>query len=492
MEYTELADYRIPGGRVTAWEPTADPAAWQPDPRRLSYMHLEHARRAQTMGADWYSEWIGTAFMIDRPLDREALAAAIEEWYRRHEAFRSSVRTDAGTGPEDDLTRITTAAQAISVRTSALGDAMSADEAQACVQEYFNTTVSPLRWPHCVAVTVEPDGDDNRFLLVFAADHTVMDAYTQVFAIRELTTLYEAALDATPHNLLDYGSYLDFADAERDLGEQIDANNIAVTLWREFFETPTSVAQPGPMPTFPRFEVPDGHSPTITCPRIPDDGYQSSLSTYLLDPAQTKAFDTVCKAAGTSMAVGVYTALTMAGAACSGADDLRFISPVHTRTGPEWGEAVGWFVGVIPMHARLGGATTFREALPSVAASVGRYRDAGSAPFAPIADLIGGDVTPPGFVISYIDLRRAEGADQWDARNARVLRSATADADEVYFWINRIPDGLNVSARFTAGPQGAAVEAFLSTFHAILRSVIADGDCPVVLADTSALTGRRR
>ncbi len=77
-----------------------------------------------------------------------------------------------------------------------------------------------------------------------------------------------------------------------------------------------------------------------------------------------------------------------------------------------------------------------------------------------------------------------------DARNARVLRSATADADEVYFWINRIPDGLNVSARFTAGPQGAAVEAFLSTFHAILRSVIADGDCPVVLADTSALTGR--
>ncbi len=90
MEYTELADYRIPGGRVTAWEPTADATAWQPDPRRLSYMHLEHARRAQTMGADWYSEWIGTAFMIDRPLDREALAAAIEEWYRRHEAFRSS------------------------------------------------------------------------------------------------------------------------------------------------------------------------------------------------------------------------------------------------------------------------------------------------------------------------------------------------------------------------------------------------------------------
>ncbi len=84
----------------------------------------------------------------------------------------------------------------------------------------------------------------------------------------------------------------------------------------------------------PSFRVPDGHSPTITCPRIPDDGYQSSLSTYLLDPAQTKAFDTVCKAAGTSMAVGVYTALTMAGAACSGADDLRFISPSTPAPAP--------------------------------------------------------------------------------------------------------------------------------------------------------------
>ena len=44
MEYTELADYQVPTGAITAWEATADPDSWCADSRRLSYMHLEHAR----------------------------------------------------------------------------------------------------------------------------------------------------------------------------------------------------------------------------------------------------------------------------------------------------------------------------------------------------------------------------------------------------------------------------------------------------------------
>ncbi|MGC4935542.1 condensation domain-containing protein [Gordonia sp. DT30] len=491
MEYTELADYRIPGGSLTAWEPVAHQDAWRDDPRRLSYVHVEHARRAQLVGAGWYSEWIGTAFLVEHALDRDALAATIEEWYRRHEAFRSSVRTDSDVTPEDELTRITAPPQAISVRGTSLGEDLDDAQAHAAVQEYFNTTVSPLRWPHCVAVTVEPAGRDDCFLLMFAADHTVMDAYTQVFAIRELTTLYEAALAQQPHNLIDYGSYLDFADAERCLGEQIDANNSAVALWRRFFDTSTNTAQPVAMPTFPRFEVPDEQA-TVASRRPPTTGFQASLSRYLLDGTETKLLDGICKTAGGSLAAGIYAALAMANTALTGEADLRFVSPIHTRTGPQWGEAVGWFVGVIPMHVRSGGAATFTQALSAVTASVGEYRDAGAAPFAPIADLIGGDTTPPGFVVSYIDLRRAEGAERWDAREARVLRSATADADEVYFWINRIPDGLNISARYPAGPAGRAVEVFLSRFHSILTNVVAEGDCSVEVAARGALASERR
>ncbi|MEO9326815.1 condensation domain-containing protein [Gordonia aurantiaca] len=475
MEYTELDDYAMPGGTVTAWEPTVDAAEWQTDSRQLSYMHLEHARRAVREGDEWYSQWIGTAFRIERPLDRDAFGRMLLGWYRRHEAFRTSVRLHDPSNPEGDLTRVTVAADAISVRERHFGSDLEPTEVSELVTEYFNSTVSPLKWPHCIAVTVETPGDDG-FLVVFAADHTVMDAYTQVFAIRELTALYVSEVTGEPHKLAEFGSYLDFSDAERRLGEQIDANNIAVSKWRNFFDETTTEIQPTPIPGFPDFAVAADAPRTIAAERTPAPGFQSTLSHWLLDPAETKRFDAVCKGAGSSMTAGIYTALSMTSAALTGSADLRFISPVHTRNSIEWGEAVGWFVGIIPVALRPGRPQRFTEALSSVAASSAQYKDIGSAPFAPVAELIGGDVTPPGFVISYIDLRHAEGAAEWEPRKARVLRSATRDADEVYFWINRIPTGVNVSSRFPL-EDAPKVEVFLSTFAAILKQIVADGDC---------------
>lgn len=478
MEYTELADYDLPAGRLTAWEPVSDAAQWRTDSRRLSYMHAEHALRAASLGDGWRSHWIGTAFFIEEAMEPDAVAGAIRQWYRRHEAFRSSVTIDSQRAPEDDLLRVTLPAQAVDVRGRAMGQPTSGSEARQAIQDYFDGTVSPLRWPHCLAVTVEPDDRNDRFLLIFAADHTVMDAYTQVFAISELTALYRAEVSGEPHGLPEYGSYLDYSDAERHLGEQIDANNAAVFGWRGFFDTSPLETQPDPMPRFPRMGgIPDGIREGFTAPREPDEGMQVSASTYLLDASETARFNEICKSAGANMTVGVYTALSMAAAELSGTGELRFISPVHTRTGPEWGEAVGWFVGLIPVHVDPSDARTFLEALPHVASSAARYRGVGSAPFAPIADLIGGDTTPPGFVVSYIDLRRAQGAAEWESRQARVLRSATENADEVYFWINRIPDGVNISTRYPArGQRRSDVEAFLAVFAAVLREVVEHGD----------------
>ena len=174
MEYTELDDYSLPGGRLTTWEPQTAPQAWRDDPRRLSYIHAEHVRRAQSAGSEWYSQWIGTAFWIPGRLDREAMERTILAWYGRHEAFRTTVQEEA-THPEDDVTRITVAPEAVTVAGRVVDTALSAEQARAYTAEYFNTTISPLRWPHCVLVTIEPDDGTDAFAVVFAADHTVMD-----------------------------------------------------------------------------------------------------------------------------------------------------------------------------------------------------------------------------------------------------------------------------------------------------------------------------
>ncbi|GAA1455697.1 condensation domain-containing protein [Williamsia maris] len=483
MEYTELADYPLPAGTVTEWTPAADDHDWADDDRRLSYVHLEHARRAHEVGDEWYSQWIGTAFTIDHPLCADAMAATLQRWFARHEAFRSTVTRHPDVDAnhlEDEFGRRIIAADKVSIAIARDEEPSTSSAVYERINELFNTRISPLAWPHCLVTTVEPEDTPGSFLLVFGADHTVMDAYTQVFAIKELTRLYESALLGHDDSLATFGSYLDFSHAERASGARLAADTVEVTRWANFLQAhsdATSITQPDPMPAFPR-ALPASQSQVGPLTRVETthSRFQGSLSTWLLDAEQTERFHRASKAAGANMAAGIYTALSITTHRLSGTGDLRFISPVHTRTELQWGEAAGWFVGLIPVHLRPGAARTFSEAIGPVAECAREYKDLGTVPFHPIADLIG-HRTPPQFVVSYIDLRGAEGADQWDTHDARVLRSACASSDEVYFWINRIPTGTNLSARFPSHHPGANdVHRFLRTFNDVLLEIVEAGD----------------
>ncbi|KQR97263.1 hypothetical protein ASG12_15010 [Williamsia sp. Leaf354] len=482
MEYTELADYPLPAGTVTEWTPSAVDSDWTDDERRLSYAHLEHARRALEVGEDWYSQWIGTAFRIAHRLDADALRTTLIRWFARHEAFRSTVvpqPVSAETGIEDEFGRRIIAAESVSIAVARDDHSSSSSAVYERINELFNTTITPLQWPHCRVLTVEPDDTTDSFLVIFGADHTVMDAYTQVFAIKELTKLYESALLGHDDALATFGSYLDFSHAERASGARLDAETVEVTRWADFLRSHTP-SQPDPMPAFPR-PLPEpepeaGHADPIPHVGSVPSTFQGSLSTWLLDAEQTQRFHSTCKALGANMQAGIYTALSITTHRLSGSGELRFISPVHTRTELQWGEAAGWFVGLIPVHLKPGVASTFSEAIGPVAECAREYKDLGTVPFHPIADLVGHQ-TPPQLVVSYIDLRAAEGADQWEAIDARVLRSACAQSDEVYFWINRFATGTNLSTRFPSGHPGANdVHRFLRTFTDVLLEVVENAD----------------
>ncbi len=259
MEYTELADYPLPAGVVTEWTPTADEHDWASDDRRLSYAHLEHARRAVEIGGDWHSEWIGTAFRIGHRLDRDAMATTLRRWYARHEAFRSALEhtqhvADGEPAREDEFTRRIIAADKVDVLARRDAEPSSSTRVYLRIDHIFNTRITPLRWPHCLVVTVEPTDEDDSFLVVFGADHTVMDAYTQVFAIKELTRLYEAALTGQDDALGVFGSYLDFSHAERATGSRLGREDgrghplgpVPVATLRRVVREPAD-----PMPAFP-------------------------------------------------------------------------------------------------------------------------------------------------------------------------------------------------------------------------------------------------
>lgn len=459
MEYTELADYPLPAGRLSEWVPrVVDEAAWRQDDRGMSFTHEDHAGR----GND--GSWIGTVFEIHRRYDVEAVRRTIVAYIDRHEAFRTRVERDADSGAWH---RYTVPVGAVTVADRHDEKPKSETQVFEHLESWFRDVVSPTTWPHFVLATVVPEPhvaasapQQDKFLVIFAADHSVMDAYSQIYAINEIDRLYAQALDGTEHNLPAVGSYVDFSASERLLGESLTAEHDAVLAWERFL-----AAENGRFPSFP---LPLGadSAPTNLATR------QSSVSSWLLTTAQVEKFNAVCKAAGHNMQSGVLAALALVGARLSGNDKFRTIMPMHTRSEEQWAASVGWYVGILPMQIDLGDAGTFAEALDCAARAGKEHRGLASVPYSRVASLLT-STEVPRFVVSYIDLRFLPDAEEWQERKGRALRSECHAEDEVYFWVNRTLQGLNISTRFPSGDIAATnVHRFIAEFVSILMAVI--------------------
>ncbi|KJV00886.1 MAG: condensation domain-containing protein [Rhodococcus sp.] len=471
MEYTELADYPLPAGRLTEWVPRVDDDQWALDSRGLSFTHEDHCERSAP------GSWIGTVFEIHRRYDVEAVRRTIAAYMGRHEAFRTKVRRDDQSG---SWQRFTAPVDAVQVTYRPHAESRSETQVFGHLQSWFGDTVSPTAWPHFVLATIEPDdasrtlagGPEESFLLAFAADHSVMDAYSQIYAINEIDRLYAQALDGIDPELPEVGSYVDFSQSERALGDTLTADHGAVRTWQDFLAVEDG--------RFPAFPLPlAGDRPRADTGPAP----QSSISSWLLTSEQSDGFNAACRAAGYNMQAGILAALALTNARLSGSRSLRTVMPMHTRDEQKWAASVGWYVGILPMGIQLDNACTFVEALEAAATAGAANKGLARMPYSKIAKIL--DSTEiPRFVVSYIDLRFLPDAAQWQGRKGRALRSNCHADDEVYFWVNRTLEGLNISARFPSSDVASTnVHRFITEFVAVLTAVIdSDGGSDTVLA----------
>ena len=457
MEYTELDDYPIPAGVVTTWTPTVPSEAWKDDPRGLSYDHAAHLAR------DPGGSWIGSAMRISSPYDPDALGRALRAWIARHEVLRTTVRKDAGGTTVCGWQRQTVEAAAVDVRAEVLGH-RSSDAARIEVAQFL-ARLSAVVWPHCVFATVR-SADVQGFVIVFAADHSVMDAYSQVLWFAEMEDLYRRAVAGAGDDelaLLDVGSHVDFSAIDRRAGEDLTEGHPAVRRWRAF----TSLDEHGAPLDVPAFP----HHPELGAPV--DDGRrqrQRSLSTWVLGAADTDELASRLRAQGVGLQAAGLAALAIASRRRSGVERLRFVMPMHTRHDPRHRESVGWFVGLCPVDLDLAGAHTFSEAIARADAATREVKDLARHPFPRIAELLGvGDT--PHFVVSYVDVRHVPGAQRWPDQQARALRSPVYAPDELYLWLIRYQGGLNLAVRY---PGGSAADAAVRGLAAHLRAVLAD------------------
>ena len=358
MEFTELADYPIPAGVLTEWLPCAAEDAWRTDPRPVSHVHEAHLRRtAGSRYGDVPDAWLGTAFEVRGHLEQEPFRRALERWIDRHEPLRSHVALggDAAAGAH----RRTAPAGAVSVRyVRHLPSAP--DDIREHLEQLLADCTEPHTWQAYVFATLEPEDADasgSSFTVFFAADPAVADAYSVVLVAHEITALYEQERSGRPAGLFPVGSYIDFGAAERTDAADLAGDHEAVRIWRD------ALTAGGGMPEFP---LPLGPRPVEGSP-------QRRLSVRMLDDERANRFAARCREAGHGFFAGTLACLARAAVELAGIELFRTIAPAHTRSGPMWAGALGWFVGLRPVEIDTTGTADFatlvaRAPVPNCAA----------------------------------------------------------------------------------------------------------------------------
>ena len=75
-----------------------------------------------------------------------------------------------------------------------------------------------------------------------------------------------------------------------------------------------------------------------------------------------------------------------------------------------------------------------------------------------------------------MDVRFVPEAAQWPEWNARALRSK-AYTHDVYIWINRTPQGLNVAVRYPGNETAnAAVHAYVAALRRTIEEIVTEPD----------------
>jgi len=451
MEYTELDQYALSGGRLTTWEPVVPDHAWHPDDRALSWDHEHHLAGGED------GSWIGSVMHLPAAYDPAHVAAAATAWMLRHEGLRTTVCR----GPDGGWQRATTSGAGLRVRPVEAGE-VSPQDAAARISGSF-ASLTRGSWPHVRLATVHREGAPG-FDIAFGADHSVMDAYSQLVWFAEFSALYDRIrAGAEPASLVDpaIASHVDHAAADRALGERVGSGHPAAMAWRDF------LAHDAPRGSALRF--PDHPDPALRMGPVTDGSRpQHSTSTWIAGATELERLGTLCRDVGTSAQSGALALLLLALRAARGTEAFRFVMPMHTRHDPAHLPAVGWYVGCAPVQVDLAGAVDTGEVLARIHAGVDAGKRLVGVPLPRIAQVLELH-DHPHFVVSYVDTRHIPGAADWDRLRARTLRSPAYADDEVYLWLVRSHHGLSVSARY---PRTEEADAALRTLHADMRGVL--------------------
>ncbi|WP_346034838.1 condensation domain-containing protein [Dietzia natronolimnaea] len=408
MRLTTVTRMSLPPGVVHRFATHVTPV--QGEDTTPSFDQARHASLGRRAGS-----WMAVAFALPFPADRDQVARAWLAVIARHGTLRTVLV--GGDEDDDELRLRPVAVHPIGWRVES---ARRDEDSRSVVRRVFDQACCPFATPSHALCLVEPEGGDERPVVVIGLDHSHVDAWSLLVLLRDFCScLDDLACGLEPGTCL--APVAAFAEHTRELAERPPAPPRVHDRWAQ-------ILAGGGMPVFP-LDLGDISSPRQEVVEVRD----------VLDPDGVAALDAEAEAGGVRM-VALAMAEMTAVFRRRGGVGLRAVLPVHSRHHERWHDSVGWFIT----------NSVIECSDPDPRACAAAVRDAvelGSHALGPILEPHGGMPHTPGmFAISWLDHRRLPIDVDLSLGPQHVSAAIRTDGVMVWFVVNG--SGLHVRCRY--------------------------------------------
>ncbi len=345
------------GGGATAAPPIVPVPRHAELPLSFSQERLWFLDQLEPGGAAYN---VPAALALSGALDVAALARALGEIARRHEALRTTFAAVAGRPvqriapaaavavPVVDLTALATLSM----------DVREAEVARRIAEEIrrpFDLERGPLL--RLTLLRLAAGEGSTEHLALLGMHHIVSDGWSMEVLVRELTALYTAFAAGGPSPLAELPvQYADYAVWQREWlrGETLAAQ---LSWWRsELADAPAVLELPFDRPR-----------PAVPAHR----GGQAALA---LDNGLARALEGASRRGGATLFMGLLAGWSALLSRCTAQEDLAVGSPIANRNRLETEGLIGFFVNTLVLRTDLSGDPGFGELVARVRrATLGAY-----------------------------------------------------------------------------------------------------------------------
>jgi amino acid adenylation domain-containing protein len=383
------------------------------------------------------------------PLDIQALASALSEIVRRHEALRTIF-------PEVDGRPVQAILPASPVPLPLVEDG---DAAREMAGRPFDLSRDlPLR-----AVLVRRGPEDHELLLTL--HHIAADGWSLEILARELEALYRG--DRLPELTLQYADWAVWQRYQLQSGLEAGQLDGLRSAWRRLLRGAPMV-----------LELPTDR------PRPPARSFRGAVRSVSLEPELASALDALGRAEGCTLYMTLLAAFQVLIRALARRDDFLIGSPVAGRSRGGTDGLIGFFVNMLALRAYVTGDLPFRRLL-------GRVRESVLAAWAhqemPFDELVR-DLRPerdPGRSAIFQVVFAWQESPAWDLDLPGITTDvlappAAAARYDLHLTAARTGQGLDFHLTYDAGLfEPATADGLLRRWVALLRAACARPGDPI-------------